>query len=379
MSLQLPPGVSLRPDSNTRNLIQSTGDFLTLAVRQQTGQTANLFEAQSTAGSNAQRFRVESNGNPSCPGAGTSSERYGSGSLAAGNDSTAIGSGATSPGEGGCAFGRSAACQANFSVSVGFGSSVTGLFGLGIGQGCVSSGVAATTIGTNSTGAAEASTLIGRNNSTSAAHTGSIVIGFQLVSTAANQLLFGSSSAPRRISEVYVGMGVTNAAPQGFSLNGTGGSGTNIAGATVTIAGGKGTGNAMGGSIKFQSTIAGSSGTTLNTLQDKMILTNVGVLQFWQPSTTADRLALSITPTLPTATDASRTSRTVFSMTDFAATREVMRLEATGTAAAFSVFGVTAAPQQTGGAATAGVTYGATEQTMLQKVYDGMRTFGFLN
>lgn len=42
-----------------------------------------------------------------------------------------------------------------------------------------------------------------------------------------------------------------------------------------------------------------------------------------------------------------------------------------------SFFGATAAGQRTFGAATAGGTYGATEQTMLQKCYDALRTFGF--
>lgn len=42
-------------------------------------------------------------------------------------------------------------------------------------------------------------------------------------------------------------------------------------------------------------------------------------------------------------------------------------------------FGVTPAAQQTGGVATAGVVYTATEQSMLQKTYDALRTFGFLN
>ena len=42
-------------------------------------------------------------------------------------------------------------------------------------------------------------------------------------------------------------------------------------------------------------------------------------------------------------------------------------------------FGVTPAAQQTGGAATAGGTYTATEQAMLQAAYDALRTFGFLS
>lgn len=42
-------------------------------------------------------------------------------------------------------------------------------------------------------------------------------------------------------------------------------------------------------------------------------------------------------------------------------------------------FGVSPAGQQSGGAATAGGTYGATEQSMLQAAYNCLRTFGFLS
>jgi hypothetical protein len=52
-----------------------------------------------------------------------------------------------------------------------------------------------------------------------------------------------------------------------------------------------------------------------------------------------------------------------------------MQVDATG----IGFLGAPGAAQQTGGAATAGGTYGATEQMMLQKVYDCQRTFGFLS
>ena len=42
-------------------------------------------------------------------------------------------------------------------------------------------------------------------------------------------------------------------------------------------------------------------------------------------------------------------------------------------------FGKDAIVQQGAGSATAGGTYGATEQSMLQKVYDVLRAFGFMN
>jgi len=42
-------------------------------------------------------------------------------------------------------------------------------------------------------------------------------------------------------------------------------------------------------------------------------------------------------------------------------------------------FGTTPTGQQTGGTATAGSTYGSTEQNMLQKAYNCLRTFGLLS
>lgn len=52
-----------------------------------------------------------------------------------------------------------------------------------------------------------------------------------------------------------------------------------------------------------------------------------------------------------------------------------------GTAANQKVgfFGATPAVQQTGGAATAGATYTATEQAMIQKMYNAMRAFGLIS
>jgi hypothetical protein len=81
--------------------------------------------------------------------------------------------------------------------------------------------------------------------------------------------------------------------------------------------------------------------------------------------------------TMPVATDASRTGRLTVYASDHSAEREVMRLGANGTVATWGVFGAES-PQQTGGEATASASYGATEQTMLQKVYDALRAFGLL-
>ena len=79
-----------------------------------------------------------------------------------------------------------------------------------------------------------------------------------------------------------------------------------------------------------------------------------------------------------TATHASRSPYGVFYLTDFGGQREIWRGWATGSAAAIGFLGATPAVRQTGGAATAGGTYTATEQAMIQAAYDALRTFGLL-
>lgn len=59
---------------------------------------------------------------------------------------------------------------------------------------------------------------------------------------------------------------------------------------------------------------------------------------------------------------------------------EIARAEFSGAAKKIAFLDKVGTPAvaQTGGAATAGAAYGATEQAMLQAVYDALRTFGFL-
>jgi hypothetical protein len=55
-------------------------------------------------------------------------------------------------------------------------------------------------------------------------------------------------------------------APIAQILQSHGGVGTNIAGASLAIAGGRGTGNAVGGAVKIQVSPGGASGSSQNTL-----------------------------------------------------------------------------------------------------------------
>ena len=94
--------------------------------------------------------------------------------------------------------------------------------------------------------------------------TGAIAIGYETTS-AANTFVAGSTS--QSITNVYFGKGITHATPVAYTINGTGGSGTDIAGANIGIAGGQGTGTGVGGSIILQiAPAAGSTSSTLNSL-----------------------------------------------------------------------------------------------------------------
>jgi hypothetical protein len=77
---------------------------------------------------------------------------------------------------------------------------------------------------------------------------------------------------------LFAGNGETAASPSTGIISGTGGSGTNIAGAEFRIRGGASTGNAAGGPITFYTSAAGSSGTGVNAATERMRLDTRGNL-----------------------------------------------------------------------------------------------------
>lgn len=84
------------------------------------------------------------------------------------------------------------------------------------------------------------------------------------------------SSGGNRIDNVWFGKGYAAATPTAYALNGTGGSGADIAGGGLILAGGKGTGTGVSGFVKLQYAPAGSTSSTLNSLVDGLQLTTLG-------------------------------------------------------------------------------------------------------
>lgn len=75
---------------------------------------------------------------------------------------------------------------------------------------------------------------------------------------------------------VIIGNGETSANPTAGLLKATDGSGTNIAGASLTLHGGRGTGTGAGGALIFQTAPTGTSGSAINAGVERMRITTAG-------------------------------------------------------------------------------------------------------
>jgi len=71
-------------------------------------------------------------------------------------------------------------------------------------------------------------------------------------------------------NEAYFGNGESQSTTFNYRLQATSGSGTNNGASTLTIAPGKSTGNATPASVILRRTVAGSSGSTAQTLSDAL-------------------------------------------------------------------------------------------------------------
>jgi len=102
-----------------------------------------------------------------------------------------------------------------------------------------------------------------------------------LIGTNGSQpLVFATASLERvRIDasgNLIVGNGDTSATPTSSTLRTTNGSGTDIAGANLTIQGGRGTGTGAGGSLLFSTAAAGTTGSSLNAATERMRIDSSG-------------------------------------------------------------------------------------------------------
>jgi hypothetical protein len=217
--------------------------------------------------------------------------------------------------------------NAGFTEAEVFGVGATGaaystLFGYGAAS--TGSGVAVVFGGSGSAGSqsaafgylavASGSYSVALGNYTTSSFASSIALGRGAVTGKVNQLVIGATgadgSAIGAISEVSVG-GNSSATPYGALITSCSGLGTNIAGASFTLAGGKGTGTGLGGSLKFQVAPVGSSGSSANTLVDALVIDSTKLSTFTGPITLTQPVSTTGSPTAFTITGAAHTTLTL--------------------------------------------------------------------
>ena len=108
------------------------------------------------------------------------------------------------------------------------------------------------------------------------------------------QLVFGTTNAGASSVErmrinntgsVFIGNGETAGTPALGIISGTGGTGTNVAGAEFRIRGGASTGSGAGGPITFYTSAAGSAGTTVNAGVERMRIYSDGMVRTFMSTT----------------------------------------------------------------------------------------------
>ena len=134
-----------------------------------------------------------------------------------------------------------------------------------------------TTLGDNTTTTYNDTTADGSLGATISSNLGSnnILLGVTSASIFSNQMVIGSSTAS--ITDAYLGKGIYAASPTAITLHATGGSGTDIAGANLVLAGGQGTGAGVGGDLIVQTAAAGSTGSTFNSLSERLRVSTAGL------------------------------------------------------------------------------------------------------
>jgi len=273
-------------------IVGSSASLVPLRVDSAATPSVNVFQVSADNGTTT-HFKVTSTGAPSSPGTGTTSERYGATTTATQTKSVSFGYNIANGGVNSVLIGADLTdtAGASFASNVLIGNTIdvkTGARNVMIrGRTFFSAGNDNTWINGNSGSpvgsnnvwigsdvntTANHTVLMGYASSISTTTTGSIGLGSGVSVTGSNQFVVGGSSYPS--TDWYGGKGVTNATPTAYTINGTGGSGTNIAGADVYIRGGAPTGNAGAGSVALSTYVTGSSGTTLSTTSVRRLLIN---------------------------------------------------------------------------------------------------------
>mgnify|MGYP006902220857 CR=1 FL=1 len=129
--------------------------------------------------------------------------------------------------------------------------------------------------------------LLGNSITSSSNSIGIAGTGSFIGTTSAQSLQFVTNNLVRAVitssgdlltgSNIIIGNGDTNGAPANAAIRGTNASGTNIAGSSLTLTGGRGTGTGAGGDLIFATTPAGgASGSSLNNAIERLRINSTG-------------------------------------------------------------------------------------------------------
>lgn len=143
-----------------------------------------------------------------------------------------------------------------------------------IGQAASATQVASTVIGKSARSSASYGIAIGREAVVDSAAHYSIAIGGRATNNIPYSLLIGGTT--QQLRDVYIGNGPYNSSPLDITYHGTGGSGTDVNGASLILAAGLPTGAGSGGDLIFQTANGGSSGSTVTDLHERMRITQAG-------------------------------------------------------------------------------------------------------
>ena len=208
----------------------------------------------------------------------TNSTAVGRLSTASISNSVAVGSLATASGSGSLALGPNASATMTNTVAVGSSSSATGGASTVVGAAASDGGNTDSTVfGASAATTGTVSCAIGRSSRAAASgtalgdtarseHTASICIGRDATSTASNQFVVGSSTAP--INHVFIGREVSGGGTSNviFQSSRTSTSVTDGDGSVLDLVAGEGTGAGAESTLTIQTSNPTGSGTTQHTL-----------------------------------------------------------------------------------------------------------------
>lgn len=184
----------------------------------------------------------------------------------------------------GVAIGNSADATADDTVALGVSAQATGSKGVALGAFASVNSSRGVAVGESATVAVADGVALGRGATVAATHTGSVAIGRVATTTAASQVMIGSATAP--LTTIVFGEGDTDASPPATTLRTTNATGTDIAGANMTVVPSRGTGSANGGSFKVQVSSGGATGTTLRTATDRLVVAAAGTTLYHSDGST---------------------------------------------------------------------------------------------